>query len=314
VKPVVGPYGSTGLGGLAGQSVQGFAGPGGPGAFPGQPMQVSYGGPGEPDGMARQAPGAFGPVNTGDITDRVRTSGARPTLLIRRRTRTRLPLLALVIVGAAGALVGVWLAVGRDGGSTAPATAEPSEPAAARQRSGELPKPSADPATDPGKTEPIKVAEPPTAAEPAKPVDSGKVGGAPPAAEPAKPAKPAGEAARAPAPAVEPAKPVDPRGAPPLAPDPAKPVDPGKADQPAKVAEPPGKADKPAADQTGEVKADPTQPQPSTVVVPEPHPKAAKPRGRPESKRVDKRGRKTEPKEPTWNADSPFLPETTPKR
>jgi hypothetical protein len=286
--------------------------------------------------MARQAPGTFGPVNTGDITDRVQMSGARPTLLIHRPTRARLPLLALVIVGAAGALAGVWLAVGRDGGSTGPATAEPSEPAAAMQRSGELPKPSADPATDPGKTEPIKVAEPPTAAEPTKPrgsdkaagpgtlaadptkpVSSDKAGGAPPlAADPAKPAdsgkaggaplaadpaKPAGEAAAAPAPVVEPAKP-------------AAAVDPGKADQPAKVAVPPGKADKPAADPTGDVKADPTQPKPSRVVVPEPHPKAGKPKGRPESKRVDKRGRKTETKEPTWNADSPFLPETTPKR
>jgi hypothetical protein len=94
--------------------------------------------------------------------------------------------------------------------------------------------------------------------------------------------------------------------------EPAKPADLGRADQPAKVAEPPVKAAKLAADPTGDVKADPTQLKSSKVA--EPHPKAAKPKGRSEPKRVDKRGRKAEPKEPTWNADSPFLPETTPKR
>ncbi len=329
-------------------------------------MQVSYGGPGVPDGVPSQAPGAFGPVYPGDVTDRVRVSGARPTQKIRHPGRARLPIVALVIVGVAGALVGVWLAVGRDGGSTAPANAGPSEPAA-MQPSGEAAKPSPDRAadpgkmepTDPGKAEPVEVAEPAMAVDATKPGPSKAVpdkgagpgrlaadptkaagpdrGAGPPTvvADPTKPAgpdkgagpptvvadptKPVGpdKGAGAGTLAAEPARPADPSqpaGAGTPAAAPAKSADPGRADQPAKMAEPPVSADKLAADPTGDVKADPTQPKSSKVVVQEPHPKATKPRGRSEPKRVDRRGRKAEPKEPTWNADSPFLPETTPKR
>jgi len=83
-----------------------------------------------------------------------------------------------------------------------------------------------------------------------------------------------------------------------------------KAVERGKPAEPAARTDKPAAS-PGD---DATKAKPAKVVVQDPHPKAAKPRGRTDPKRVDKRPRKAEPKEPTWNADSPFLPETTPKR
>jgi hypothetical protein len=45
-----------------------------------------------------------------------------------------------------------------------------------------------------------------------------------------------------------------------------------------------------------------------------------KTKARPDAKRTEikrpdsKRGQKPEAKEPSWNADSPFLPESTPKR
>jgi hypothetical protein len=42
--------------------------------------------------------------------------------------------------------------------------------------------------------------------------------------------------------------------------------------------------------------------------VQDPHPKAGKPKVRPEPKRPDKRPRKPEPKEQPWSVDSPFLP------
>jgi hypothetical protein len=47
-----------------------------------------------------------------------------------------------------------------------------------------------------------------------------------------------------------------------------------------------------------------------------PH-KPARPRGRADAKRSErepKKGSKAEPKEPSWNDDSPFMPVQTPKR
>ena len=338
VKPVVGPYGTTGLGGLAAQSVQGYPGPGSSGSFAGQPMQVSFGNPGAvgEGGMQGQGSGAFGPIYTGDVTDRVRVSNAHPTQMIRHSRRGRLPIAALVIVGVAGALTGVWLAVGRDGGSTA---TEPVEPAAVAPPPGEVPKPSAEPAVVPGAGEPGKVADPPAmAADPTKSVEPGKVADPPAmAGDPTKSAEP-GKVAQPPTKAADPARPAEPAdqsnpaeppvkvAEPPVkvAEPPVKPAERGKpSEPPVKVAEPAVKAvergkpaepaartDKPAAS-PGD---DATRAKPAKVVVQDPHPKAAKPRGRTDPKRVDKRPRKAEPKEPTWNADSPFLPETTPKR
>jgi hypothetical protein len=239
-------------------------------------MQVSFGGPGapgEPDGMASHGPGAFGPIYTGDVTDRVRVSSARPSR--ERHRRKRLPLIAAAIVGLAGAAAGVWLAVGRDGTSTSPASAEPAgaepagaEPAVAVPQPAEVPRPPEAPAGVPGSVGvPAKAAAPAAAAAPLAPAD----------------------------PAV---------GSPAMAADPRKPQETGAPNQRVQPAQPqPGTAD--STDDPG-VK-------PGKVVVQEPHPKAAKPRGRTDSKRADKRPRK-EPKEPTWNADSPFLPQTTPKR
>jgi serine/threonine-protein kinase len=341
VKPVVGPYGATGLGGLAAQSVQGYPGPGGSGSFAGQPMQVSFGSPeAVGGGMQGQGSGAFGPIYTGDVTDRVRVSNAYPTQMLRHSSRRRLPIAALVIVGVAGALTGVWLAVGRDGSSSA---TEPAAPSAIAPPPGEAPKPSAEPAVVPAIAgEPGKVAAPPAmAADPTKAAEPGKVADPPAmAGDPTKAAEP-GKVAQPPTMAADPAKPAEPKN--PAAPvkvaeppvkvaeppvkvaePPVKPAERGKpAEAPVKVAEPlvkpaergkpagpPARTDKLAADPSD----DPTKAKSAKVVVQDPHPKAAKPRGRTDPKRADKRPRKAEPKEPTWNADSPFLPETTPKR
>jgi len=84
VRPVPGPYGQGGLDGLAGQS---------------------HGSPGP---------------HRGDV-ERPRASAvsALPTLRIRHPRRSRLPLVMLMLIGTAGASVGVWFAVG-GGDATAP--------------------------------------------------------------------------------------------------------------------------------------------------------------------------------------------------
>jgi hypothetical protein len=311
VKPVLGPYGSTGLDGLAGQSVQAFASPGGPAGFVGQNMQVSFGGPAgagpgaaDPDGVAgHSSPGAFGPIYTGDVTDRVRVTSARSSEM-RPARRARLPFVAMAIVGLAGAVAGVWFAVGRDVGSTAPAKADPAEPRAAVPPPGEAPNPAAEPpadlgrvadppAVDPGKADPSgtggpgKAAEPPTmTAAPTAPADPGKAGEPPSiAADPTKPEGRAGE----PATPVEPAAKVGESGA-------------KAGDAPVKGDEPATPADKPPAGPSGDARPDPTKP------TKDPHGKATKPKVRPDSKRGDRRSRKAEPKEQPWSVDSPFLP------
>jgi hypothetical protein len=273
VKPVLGPYGATGLDGLAAQSVHGF-GTGAP-SFIGQGAQISFAGP---DERTSHGPGAFGPVYTADVTDQV--SGPRTTKMMRYPTRSRLPLVVLLVVGAAGAVGGVWLGISRDGIATLTKDV-PAEPAGAAQPTGQMPKPSEDPASEPGKTaEPGKI-EPPAVAEPPAIAD-----------DPTKPSEP-GKAAEPPTVAADPARSAEPGTA-----DPAK-----LAPPPVKPAEPPAKA----VDPTDDAKPDLPTTKQAKVVGQEPRPKAAKP------KRAERRPRKAETKEQTWNADSPFLPETTPK-
>jgi hypothetical protein len=207
-----------------------------------------------------------------DTTDQVVRVAARPTLIVRRPRSSRLPLAVLAVVGAAGAVVGVWLAIHNDTStepaenapqSAVPGTASPSEPAEA---------------TKPG---------------PSATVD--------PAAEVVNPASADGrtEAAAAAGAAKGPAD---------TAPGSTKVVAPDEpAAQPASGADAPGDAKDP--------KKRPAKPVPLDVRAKPPKPKVRPEVKRPEPKRPDsKRGQKPEAKEPSWNADSPFLPEATPKR
>jgi hypothetical protein len=135
-----------------------------PGHYPGLGPGLS--GPTSPDGLAGLAPhtarGSYpggGPNPAEEPTFPVRGAG-RPTLVLRRR-RSRLPVAAVAIVGAAGALVGVLLAVTGDDASTSSRRGPP--PAA----SDNAPAPTAPPAPDP-----TRAAGAPSVAEPAQPADT----------------------------------------------------------------------------------------------------------------------------------------------
>lgn len=218
------------------------------------------------------APGSAG-HGADDTTDQVVRASARPTLIVRRPRSSRLPLAVLAVVGAAGAVVGVWLAI-RSDASTEPAASAP-------------------PSTVPGAASP---------SEPAEATKPGATATADPAAAAADPTK-ADDRADGAAPAAGAAKgPADP------APGSTKVASPGEpAAQPGTGADAPGDAKDP--------KKRPARPVPQDVRAKPPRPKVRSEVKRPEPKRPDsKRGQKPEAKEPSWNADSPFLPEATPKR
>jgi hypothetical protein len=90
---------------------------------------------------------------------------------------------------------------------------------------------------------------------------------------------------------------------------------------PAAASGPPGAADAPASvglTEAGDARD--AKKRPGKVVQQDARVKAAKPKARPEIKRTEvkrgeaRRGQKPESKEPSWNSDSPFLPEATPRR
>jgi hypothetical protein len=87
---------------------------------------------------------------------------------------------------------------------------------------------------------------------------------------------------------------------------------------PAKVADPAGEsgaqATSPEAAASPDDGAADAKKKLSRVVQPDPHAKPAKPKIRAEPKRTDARRSRAEAKEQSWNADSPFMPVTTPKR
>jgi hypothetical protein len=160
VKPVPTAFGSYGLDGLAGKASQGAPGidPGmafGAGASPGPRALV---GSEMLSGLASRAALSAGPeahgrgmlddaqlgrerrTTRGDVTDKVRAA-ARPTLVIRRASRPRSPLIALSMVGLVAVAVGAWLALGARkapavvepaaGDRTAPSVTEPAAPSPA---------------------------------------------------------------------------------------------------------------------------------------------------------------------------------------
>jgi hypothetical protein len=264
-----------------------------------KPMVGPYGAPGGLDGLAGQSghvgpggfagqkgagrPGDFGAApnatmtSASEVTDRVRVAAAYPTLKINVSRKSPWPLVALAVVVVAGATGAVWFAVNRGDTSTD----------------------SGDTSTAPARPVRKRAAPPETAPSPTAP-EPGEA--AKPAADPAV-APPAGSAA-------EPAKVAEPAVA-----EPAKVAEPAVA-EPAKVAEP---AVAPPTPPPVEAKPEPVKKKPASVGLQEPHPKAAKSKARGESKRTDpkradvKRASKAEPKEQTWNDDSPFMPVATPK-
>ena len=160
VRPVAGPYGQGGLDGYAGQN---HGTPGGPGmGMRGPGMQGGFG--------AHQAIQPAGRTALGPRSP----AAAVPTLMIRHPSRSRFPLVVLAMIGAAGAAVGVWFAVGAggDGDAAAPAhravvqKAAPAAPAEAPSAAG------AEPPSAPG-------SEPPSA-DTASQSASGRAGGATP--------------------------------------------------------------------------------------------------------------------------------------
>lgn len=235
-----------------------------------------------------------------EVTERVRTASARPTMIVRHPRSTRIPIAVVALVGAAGALVGVWLAIGSEE-LASPTTARPaatpalSAPAKPSVEVTEETEVLAAPSEgDKGAVEGAKPG-PTEVARPGVPEGAASAGGASAAAPAgAMPegtgASPEGNAARESMAAKVPAE----TGSGP--PDPAQPVL--------------------AAEEAAEPKLDPKKRTAKAGL----QVKAAKPKAKPEAKRPEakrseaKRGQKAEPKEPSWDKDSPFLPVATPKR
>jgi hypothetical protein len=274
-----------------------------PGGYPG------FGGPG-----VTPVPGARA-ASRDDITERVPRSDARPTMIVRRQGNSRIPLAALAVVGAAGAVIGVWLAISSDSGA-APRTASPPSAAAARNPS-QPPEGRPDPATS--ETSGAAAAGAPNgAAAPTEPGPAPTAVAAPSTDEPKQaptaavgtrvsgetPAAVAAPTQRADAPATGAAVP--------------RPTDDNVAARPGDkdgAAEAPASVGLTEADDARDAKK-----RPGKVVQQDARVKAAKPKARPEIKRTEvkrgeaRRGQKPESKEPSWNSDSPFLPEATPRR
>jgi hypothetical protein len=278
VKPVVGPYGPTGgLDGLAGQSGHvGYAGPSGYGGAGG------FAGPSGSEGMgAGNAVPTYDSTGSraGDVTDRVRIAAARPTMKIDIGRRSRLPTVVLGIFSAVGALVILWFVAIRE---------DDSAPRASGRTTGA-----------PAKATPAEAATPTPGKSASTPAEAAKSPGK--AAEPSRqaatpPAEPAAGSAE-----EGPAKAAGAPAAGSAAEPPAK-----AAEPPAKVAEPAPPAEPAAATPAEAVKPDAAKKKPASVGLQEPHPKPAK-------KSRSKRASKAEPKEQTWNDDSPFMPVATPK-
>jgi serine/threonine protein kinase len=260
--------------------LDGFAGQHGHGGQVSFAAQGGYAGPVDGSGVPAMPPGI------GDVTDRVRIAAARPTLKINVSRRSRWPLVALAVVGAAGAAVAVWAVTARQEASMAPATTE---------------RLTAEPAPTPARGDDTKLAaKPPGAPSTAPAGEPAPAGEAAPAVEAAKVTAPPTEAVTAAAPAA--VAPAVEAGKPP-------------ADQ---VAAPAGEPVTAAALPV----APPTEAKPGkrdlTSAPQEARTKTAK-KARPESKRANKRpdakrASKAGTKEQPWNDDSPFMPVVTPKR
>jgi hypothetical protein len=255
-----------------------FESPFGPMTPPGgYPMASPPGGARpSPPPQAPFAPAAGPPeraITRDDITEQVRRSDARPTMIVRRQGNSRLPIAALAIVGAAGAVFGVWLAISSDSGATPPMAATPAPPSEHSATNPAQPPATPDPATAPAATAPDRAATAPADPATAAPDPAAAAPGTPAAAATAPDDKRAnvGQAD------TEIARPVE---APGDAKDPKKRPKLVQQDARAKPAKPKARPDKRAETKRGEAR----------------------------------RGQKPEPKEPSWNADSPFLPETTPRR
>ena len=112
VRPVPGPYGHGGLDGYAGQSHGTQGGPG-MGMRPAPQIGPSQSIPGGPAG------------------ERGRVA-AVPTMMIRHRSRSRVPLVLLAVVGVAGVAVGVWFTIAEHGeAAPAPSVVQKTAPAPA---------------------------------------------------------------------------------------------------------------------------------------------------------------------------------------
>ncbi|HEX3764760.1 MAG TPA: protein kinase [Kofleriaceae bacterium] len=256
-----------------------------PGAFvPAPPADfgaggMGYGSYGAPVGAADA--GQFGAGHPGYAAApaTVRSAAdARPTLMIRAKRRSRLPLFIVAVAGVVGAVAVVLVL--NNGGDTTSHAAQPAGGSA--------------PTTAPAAAEPAKPDETAAPTEPAKPA-------AAPVAEPAKPsaaAAPAGPGGATGRSASAGSKP-----APPLAPSP------DRATETAPAAPEPSAGDAPSALLAPPPGAAGSDPRKRTDVH-----KPARPKSRPDVKRPDPRRAKVDPKEPSWNDDSPFLPvQTQPK-
>jgi serine/threonine-protein kinase len=274
VQPMPMPYGAP------------AAGPNGPGA----PASFGYSSgeymPAPGYGQMRAPTGGDGQMaahSVGDVTEQVRRSVARPTLIVRHRTRSRLPLV-IAFVAVAGAAAGVWLAIGRDS-SKADTVGVPA--AASSPASGET-------ATGAPAAKPPASADTAATAEPA----AGKT------EEPA-----AGKAAKPAEPSAPPAPPVA-AGSEPPAPSADTGEAPGAAAKPTDTAA--ASADRADASSEPADKVDPKRkPAKTAAGDPRTRPPRAKGRG---DKRVESKRTKTDAKEQNqWDNDSPFLPQSTPK-
>ncbi|HSS01775.1 MAG TPA: protein kinase [Kofleriaceae bacterium] len=257
-----------------------FAPPGAPGAFARGSSEAS----GHPEphvAPAREMPQRARSTghDADDATDQVTRVAAPKTLMVRRRG-SRLPLAVLAIVGAAGAVVGVWFAISGTS-STEPAAGSPPPAAAA-------------PASDPSASEAAKPGA--ASADPGGAKAAGEATGA--AAGDRSSESGSGEPANAGTAGAAKAGATNAGAA--------------NADATAGAAKggEPGEA---GAAQAVDGAADAKDPKKRPV-------RPAKAKARPDAKRTEtkrpdsKRGQKPEAKEPSWNADSPFLPEVTPKR
>jgi len=157
----------------------GFAGPDGSGGFVGHGGFAGPSGPNGSNGVA--APSQYA---VGDVTDRIRASVARPTMVIRRKGRLRLPVIGTALVGVAGIAVALWLTVGRGGANSASEAARASAKAAS-----------------PANADRADTANPSVPALPAAPTTEPAAGSA---AEPLSAAGSAAESVKTAEPAVEP--------------------------------------------------------------------------------------------------------------
>jgi serine/threonine protein kinase len=270
------------------------------------------------------APVAAGPVPRDDITEQVRRSDARPTMIVRRQG-SRLPIAALAVVGAAGAVFGVWLAISSDGGATPPMAATPTT------LEGQIANPEPQPTTlDPATTPDPAAAAPGTAAAAGGAAAPGTAPPAGGAAAPDTAATAGGAAAPGTAATAEPAPPAPPPSGGAPGDEPARAaVATNPDDTSATASNPPPAPPAPANVEQANteiakpigVPGDAKDPKkrPAKLAQQDARIKPAKPKARPdkraETKRGEaRRGQKPEPKEPSWNADSPFLPQATPRR